>query len=291
MSSKYKLLIIFVCFASTMAHGFEVISTKVETDLSKLLFSETIWQGAHVETISLMGQPMAIPRPATTSTETIAVQSVNDGAWIAFRLRWTDPEKSEAGILGKFSDAVAIQFPVKDGPPPPIFMGEKDNPVHLFHWRAQYQRDVEQGKPEMRQLYPNMNVDMYPMEFKDQGKIKGLSEAHRDVYAHGKAAGNPQSFQKTSAVDELFAEGFGTSSAIENGKAIGHGDWKNGEWVVVISRPLKRENGSILQVGKDANMAFAVWQGGKDEVGSRKSLTMAWVPLKILGKENLDAKK
>jgi DMSO reductase family type II enzyme heme b subunit len=72
--------------------------------------------------------------------------------------------------------------------------------------------------------------------------------------------------------------------------AIGHGEWKNGEWVVVVSRPLKRENGSVLQTAKDAFIAFAIWQGGKDEVGSRKSLTMSWVPLKILGKGDSNAK-
>jgi hypothetical protein len=28
-------------------------------------------------------------------------------------------------------------------------------------------------------------------------------------------------------------------------------------------------------------MAFAIWQGGKDEVGSRKCLTLNWIPLKV----------
>jgi DMSO reductase family type II enzyme heme b subunit len=102
------------------------------------------------------------------------------------------------------------------------------------------------------------------------------------VYAQGKAAGNPQSYQKTSAVDEIIAEGFGSSSVIQNKNSIGHGDWQKGEWSVVIARPLKLEDGSILEEGKENSMAFAVWQGGKDEVGSRKSLTMSWVPLTIL---------
>lgn len=274
--------IMLVTFISVRVYGVEVKAIKVSEDLSKMTISEDVWKNASVETISLMAQPMAVPRPKTTTTDSLKVQAVHNDQWIAFRLQWKDTEKSEAGILGKFSDAVAMQFPVKEGPPPPIFMGGKDQPVHIFHWRAQYQRDHESGKPEMKDLYPNMNPDMYPMEFKDSGHVKGLDTEKREVYAHGKAAGNPQSHQKTSAVDEIIAEGFGSSSVIENKTSIGHGDWKNGEWSVVISRPLKLQDGSNIEVGKDNYIAFAVWQGGKGEVGSRKCLTMSWTPLQIL---------
>lgn len=280
---KYRVLLLgsFILAFSGVANAAEVKSEKVTIDLSKDAFNNSLWTSSHEETISLMAQPMAIPRPKTTLTSLVKVQSVHDGNWIAFRLRWADPEKSEAGIIGKFSDAVAIQFPVKEGPPPPVFMGAKDNPVHIFHWRAQYQKDHEQGKPEMTDLYPNMNPDMYPMEFKDAGSVKGLTDEKREVYAHGKAAGNPQSYRKASSVDEIYAEGFGSSSVIENNMTIGHAVWSKGEWSVVIVRPLKRENGSILTPGKNAYLAFAVWQGGKGEVGSLKSVTMSWVPLKI----------
>lgn len=270
--------------APIQARAFEIASERVSVDLSKGGYENTLWANVHAEKLSLLGQPMAIPKPKTTETSTLRVQSVNDGKWIAFRMRWSDAEKSEAGRLGKFSDAVALQFPVKTGPPPPIFMGAKDGPVHILHWRAQYQKDHEQGKPEMTDLYPNMNPDMYPMEFKDAGSVKGLTDAKREVYAHGKAAGNPQSYAKSSAVDEIVAEGFGSSSVIENNMTIGHAVWSGGEWSVVIARPMLRENGSMLQAGQEHFMAFAVWQGGKDEVGSRKSLTMSWVPLRVLEK-------
>lgn len=280
---------IFIFLLSSLwsgANAAEISVEKVAADLSKGVLNDSLWKGVHEESLSLMGQPMVVPLPEATTTTVLRVQAVHNGQWIAFRLRWADTEKSEAGTIGKFSDGVAIQFPVKEGPPPPILMGYKDQPVHIFHWRAQYQKDHEQGKPEMRDLYPNMNPDMYPMEFKDAGSVTGLTEEKREVYAHGKAAGNPQSYQKASAVDEIFAEGFGSSSVIENNMSIGHGEWNKNEWSVVIARPLKRENGSILIPNKENSVAFAVWQGGKNEVGSRKSLTMAWTPLKILAERN-----
>ncbi len=268
-----------------------ITARKVKADLSKDYFNVDLWKDASETGIELMAQPMIAPRPKVITTERIRAQAIHDGKWIAFRLRWKDSEKSEAGRPGEFSDAVALQFPIKEDPLPPIFMGFKDQPVHLFHWRAQYQKDHEQGKPEMRDLYPNMNPDMYPMEFKDEGSVRGLTAEKREVFSHGKAAGNPQAYVKPEAVDEIFAEGFGSSSIIENRMSAGHGQWKNGQWTVVISREMQRENGSLLDVNKSNHMAFAVWQGGKDEVGSRKSLTMMWVPLNILGEGDNKAER
>lgn len=269
-----------ISFSSAPGVAAEVVANSSKADLSKVIADDGIWAGAKEETVELMGQPMVAPKPKTTMTSKIKVQAIHDGKWIAFRLRWSDPSRDEAGKLGEFSDAVAIEFPVKEGVPPPVFMGGKDNPVHLFHWRAQYQRDAEKGKKDIKDIYPNMNVDMYPMEFKDEGKLKGLTKEKREQYAHGAAAGNPQSYPKTG-VDEILAEGFSTSSVIENPMSWGRGQWKKGEWTVVISRAMNRGEMSALAPGKESNVAFAVWQGQGQEVGSRKSVTMAWTPLKI----------
>ncbi|MEK6706029.1 MAG: ethylbenzene dehydrogenase-related protein [Bdellovibrionota bacterium] len=258
-------------------------SRVVGVDTTKLFMNDDIWNKAREESVVLMAQPMVIPRPATTTTALLKVRAVHDGKWIAFLLKWTDAEKSEAGRLGQFSDGVAIEFPVKDNnAPPPVFMGVKDNPVHIFQWRAQYQLDKERGMRTIADLYPNMSVDMYPMEFKDPGKLSGLTEEKRDMFSSGKAAGNPQSYAKKKGVEEIFAEGFGTSAVSASVEAAADGRWADGEWSVVIARPLKRENGSILDVGKSSYVGFAVWQGGKDEVGARKSVTMSWLPIQVV---------
>lgn len=272
-------------FWAAQAMAAAIVAKPVQLDLSRLPANQSdwdpAWAKAKVETITLMAQPMAVPRPKTTTTSKILVQAIHDGKWVAFRLRWDDTEKSEAGRLGEFSDSVAIEFPVKDNSvPPPIMMGAKDNPVHIFHWRAQYQVDKEKGKREMKDLYPNMNPDMYPLEFKDEGHLTGLTDEKREVFSHGRAAGNPQSYAK-KGIDEIFAEGFGTSAVIQNVEAIADGKWNKNGWTVVIARPLKRENGSVLEAGKGTFVGFAVWQGGKDEVGARKSVTMSWTPLSL----------
>ncbi len=57
---------------------------------------------------------------------------------------------------------------------------------------------------------------------------------------------------------------------------------EGGEWTLVIVRPLSIEGGSSLKSGGGANIAFAVWQGGKGEVGARKCVTMQWTPVVIM---------
>jgi DMSO reductase family type II enzyme heme b subunit len=139
-------LMVITGFMLGFAHA-AVVAEKVKVDLSKIPEDFSLWTNAKEEVVHLMGQPIALPRSKKTETQNLKVQAVHDGTWIAFRLRWEDTDKSEAGPLGKFSDAVAIEFPVREGSPPPVFMGAKDDPVHLFHWRAQYQKDKEFGKP------------------------------------------------------------------------------------------------------------------------------------------------
>src|SRR3989338_4681487 len=289
MKKIYALMVVSYLLWGQGLWAEGLIAKYVKEDLSKLNLEALFWKEVTPETIQLIAQPMVAPRPQKTLTEKLWVQVVHNGEWMAFRFKWKDKEKSEAGPLGKFSDAVAIQFPVKEKEVPPIFMGAKDSPVHILHWRAQYQKDKEKGFQTMKDIYPNMNMDMYPLEFANQYShdemLKKITEEQREVFVSGKSAGNPQSFQKIKGVDEMMAEGFGSSSVIENTRAEAQGIWqkkgKEGEWVVQISRPLALEGGSILKAGQKSFMAFAVWQGGEGELGCRKSVTMTWVPLII----------
>ena len=279
----YIYINVLITALVTQCLGAEIVSNKIEIDLVKAIKDENIWKSVKPEVISLMAQPMIAPRPKTTETSKINVQSLHNNKHIAFRLEWDDQDFSEAGKLGEYSDGVALQFPVKDGTPPIVFMGSKDNPVHLYHWRAMYQHDRDTGRiKDIKGVYPNLNPDIYYMDYKDEGNLKGhFSEEDKKIYNPGRAAGNPQSFPKVNGVDEIFAEGYGSSAVQDIAEAEANGVWKNKKWTIVIVRPMKSSVGSELAVGKDSNIAFAVWQGGKGEAGSRKSVTMMWTPLKI----------
>ncbi|MBI4807212.1 MAG: hypothetical protein HY795_18515 [Desulfovibrio sp.] len=289
-----KLLIIPAILVGTVLVGTVLVGTVTSASAGEILVKATkdklgepdpnakYWEGVPIEPVTLMAQPMAIPRPASTTTPMVQVQAVHDGRVMAVRLRWADADVNEAGRLGEYSDAAAMQFPVKAGPPPPVFMGAKDLPVHIFHWRAQYQRDKERGKPTMRDLYPNMSIDIYPMEFRDPGSVGQKSDAEREKFSPGRAEGNPQAYEKTG-VDEILAEGFSTSSVQEGHGSLGRAVWVNGEWLLVITRQLMVEGGSTLTPGGRSFAGFAVWQGGNAEVGSRKCVTMSWTPVLVEG--------
>ena len=256
----------------------ELVCKRIDVDLAEPDPDAAYWRDVPAGSVSLMAQPVIAPRPETTTTDTITVQAVNNGHTIAFRLRWRDAEVSEAGRLGEFSDAVALEFPFNGEKLPSVMMGSKDDPVHIFHWRAQYQKDKEQGKPTIKDLYPNASIDMYPMDFKE---APGGSADDKQSFNPGLAVGNPQSYSKTG-LDEIVAEGFSTSTVLEGHGGGAKGTWKDGSWSVVITRPLAIEGGSMIVPGGTNALAYAVWQGGHGEVGSRKSILMAWMPLKVM---------
>jgi hypothetical protein len=280
MNLKSKVMIVFLMLHFQNVWAQEIIQVKkTSQNLAKIEnVNSEIWKAVPETKLNLLAQMMVRPRPANVETQNVQVQLLHDGKYMAFRFRWKDTEPSEGGKLAEFSDALAIEFPVLDNlNPPPIFMGIKDNPVHMFHWRFQYQHDQLHGKKEIQDIYPNMSVDAYPLEFKDMGSILDVTEEKKDVFSHARAAQNPQAFAKR-AVDEIMAEGFGSSAAREDFDSNGFGEWENGEWTLVISRALKRPNGSVLTESGQSSFGVAVWQGGKDEVGSRKSITMLWTP-------------
>lgn len=236
-------------------------------------FWETVPRGA----VTLLAQPMITPRPEKLLTEQVVVQAVHDGTRLALRVVWEDTEKSEGGRLAEFSDAVALQFPSDGTPNTPVMMGAKGLPVHILHWRAQYQLDEEQGKPEMSKLYPFGTTDAYAMDFKE---ARSGTPEQKESFLPARALGNPQSYRK-KAVDEIAAEGFGSSSVIEPGGAVGKGVFDGERWAVVFVRPLDAPVRSTLKPGEVGQVAFAVWQGGSGEVGSRKAVMLSWLPLRI----------
>jgi hypothetical protein len=274
-------------FLAFPAEAAEYRAGKVGADLSRIKDPHApYWKGVEEIEIKLLAQMMVKPMPDSLRTAVVKAQILHDGKHVAFRLRWADKEASEAGKLGEQGDAVAVQLPALDhAKPPPIFMGASGNPVHILHWRAQYQRDELKGMKSVKDIYPNLNADIYPNEFPDRGRLKPATEAQTDMFVAGKAAGNPQSSRKR-AVDEMLAEGFGTSVVTPGGNSSGRGKWKDGEWTVVISRAMACPGVAALEPGKGSSFGVAVWQGGAGEVGARKSMTMAWTPF-ILADQTL----
>jgi dimethylsulfide dehydrogenase subunit gamma/complex iron-sulfur molybdoenzyme family reductase subunit gamma len=97
-----------------------------------------IWKKAPTTLVAL--QP-AFPAHAsivgTPVTERLTVQAVRTGDRLFVRLAWADrAANSTIKDTTAFVDGAAVQFPIngKDSTPPT--MGDADNPVNVWYWRA-----------------------------------------------------------------------------------------------------------------------------------------------------------
>lgn len=201
------------------------------------------------------------PEPQPISA--VAVIAVHDGKTAAFHLTWRDPSKNGESVrVQEFQDEVAVQFSL-NGSTPFIGMGDKDNPVNLWLWRASWQQEIEGVRPDMRDEYPSMHVDTY-MDT-------------NDLYLTAVKAGNPISRQHASAVEDANARGFGTltSQPVERQNVEGRGIWFDGSWSVVITRPLdsKEEDDVRFLPGEEVPVAFAVWNGEQRDRNGRKVIS------------------
>jgi ethylbenzene dehydrogenase len=237
------------------------------------------WSSVPVHTAQLLPQDVVEPRLLAPTTPAVEVQALTDGKQVAFRLAWPAPARSDRTGPAVFSDACAVQLPANAGREVPNpMMGEAAQPVEITYWRAAWQATVD-GRPEtLSTLYPNSKVDHYPFESASlpPGSPEQLAMARR--YAPARAVGNPMAGPRTTPVQDLVASGPGTLRAAEKSASTGAGKPTATGWAVVIARPLP---GSLAPGGR-SQVAFAVWQGGKGEVGARKMRT-GWIPLAVEG--------
>jgi hypothetical protein len=189
-----------------------------------------------------------------------------------------------ASLPDQFRDAAAIQLPF-DSTIPGVCMGMRDKPINLWHWKADWQADIDEGFRDVVQAYPNFWKDYYPFAVGTPPFNVPGSFASTDArsYLAGWVAGNPLSNPaRLTPVEELAAAGFGTASHRTVQNVLGRGMWKDGKWRVVFSRPLAVGDTEAVQLrpGGRTFVAFAVWNGSNQEVGSRKQVT-ADTPLAI----------
>jgi DMSO reductase family type II enzyme heme b subunit len=233
------------------------------------------WKRARPVKVAMQPQVMALPHRTDPAVKELTVRAIHNGGWIAFRLEWKDPTLSDRIVLDNFGDQVAVQLPVNvKGAPPAPMMGNPGGRVNIMQWRAAFQRDLDRGAPSVRDLYPNAWADVYPDEV--------LSAADARPYTGALGLENPISRGRASPVLDQMAEGWGSMTVKPDQHALGRGVWREGLWQVAITRPMVTDdlNAPQLLPGVRTVAAFAVWEGGRGEVGARKAWA-SWIPLWI----------
>lgn len=201
--------------------------------------------------------------PENTPIPAVAVRAVHDGNRLAILCQWRDSVMDGSAVRPQdFQDAVAIQFSMNEGTPF-IGMGDKDNPVNLWQWKAGWQQEVEGQRPDVNTTFPSMHVDGYP-------------EA-KPLYRTAEAAGNLAAAPHTSSVEDANARGFGTlkSQPASSQNVKGRGVWRDGFWSVVFVRQLQSRDSddARFRVGKSTPLAFAVWDGQNRDRNGRKVIS------------------
>lgn len=245
------LLIIFIfslsSFTVQAAQGLVVMAKKVSGDLP-LDPGDNQWRTAPELTISLTPQVMAKPRIYESKIKELNVKALHNSKEIAFLVEWNDPTEDSFIDIDKYPDGVALEFPAQTSKEKPHFaMGDKDNPVNIWLWKASSQMAQEQ-----KRLY-----------------------AMVDDFAGGLEAGNPVSIKRQYPVENLIATGFGSATnlrKLDNHHILAKGIRDGKRWLVVFKRPLSSSEPFevLFKEGEVIPVSFAVWDGSEGHAGGRK---------------------
>jgi hypothetical protein len=251
-----------------------------------------LWLRAPVTRVAQLPQNVTTPHLEVPSVAWIDVRALHNGAQVAFLLRWPDTTRNASIDVDRFSDAVAIELPLNAAALPSFMMGHTGGRVHIIHWKAIWQEDLDRGYQDVKSLHPNFWVDLY---FFAEAGLTLFAEGELPRFPAAQSFKSPEALAQMSGayvrnpvsildrrvpVEEAMAEGFGTFTSQPRQDADGRGVWAADQWHVVISRPMVTEDSLDAQfsAGQESFIALAVWDGGQHNVGARKHYA-PWVKL------------
>jgi DMSO reductase family type II enzyme heme b subunit len=200
------------------------------------------------------------PEPYPISA--VAITAIHDGKGIAILAQWKDAVLNGAPIrVQDFQDGMAMQFALH-GTPTFLGMGDANNPVNLWYWRAGWQQEMDGIRADMDAKYASLHVDTY----------------FATSYRTASDAGNVLATPKASPVEDANARGFGTlkSQSAESQNVKGKAVWRDGFWSVVFLRELNskdKEDVQFLSTQEGVPVAFAVWNGEQRDRNGRKVIS------------------
>jgi DMSO reductase family type II enzyme heme b subunit len=213
------------------------------------------------ETLDPVRVPLNPLWPEPDQVYAVAVNAVTDGRRLAVLLQWRDELPQHTAIrVQDFQDAASLQFSMT-GNYGFLGMGDAQNPVNLWQWKAGWQAEAEGRELGMETVYPSMHVDAW-------------LPAHYNTAA---SAGNILSLPHQSPVEDANARGFGSfkSQPLQQQNVQGKGVWHDGFWSVVFIRDLKSKDADDVKfvAGKPVPVAFAIWNGEQGDRNGRKMVS------------------
>lgn len=219
--------------------------------------SDPAWKTVTPLPLPLSGQIITRPVWPNPSVRALSIRSIHNGKDVAFLMEWQDATKNESLTPGVFRDGAAVALPLGDAPA--FFcMGQLDHYVNIWHWKADWQSDVDRRAARAKE---------------SKRRRKG-----------------PRRFEviprRPSSVEDLIGGGFSTlTSKKHQGRIKGQAEWTRGVWRVVMKRPLTMDgddldNEARLTPGRLQAVAFAIWNGESQERNGQKAVA-SWMQLQI----------
>ncbi len=241
------ILCIIFSLGVAYSEGLVIMAKKVSEELP-LDPKDRMWTEAYAITVPLAPQVMAKPRIYESRIKELKVRALHNTRDIAFLVEWEDPTEDATVDIDRFSDAVALEFPSQVAKAKPHFaMGDKENPVNIWFWKAAWQK-----REEKQRLY-----------------------AMVDDFAGGIEVNNPVSKQRMNPVENIIAQGFGSATDMEKAETqnvTGRGIREGNKYLVVFKRALTSQErfDAIFKEGGVTPVSFAVWDGSEGHRGGRK---------------------
>jgi len=222
--------------------GDRLVAYRVET--LPTVADHRLWGMIPGVGVRMDGQTMTTPTRAMSSVEQVDLCAIHDGERIAFHLSWWDSSCDDLTVpVSGFRDAVAVLLAPFTTDPAMRFMGTPDSPATILHWKADWQRDIDRGFQDLEAAFPRAAVDYHPPLSAGADPVGGVTvpkdydEHNAKQWLPGYRVGNPISQPiKSSPVEKLIANGFGTLATLPTQDAAGHGVWSHGRWRVMMSR-------------------------------------------------------
>ena len=266
------------------SQGLTLVAAYIPGSLTASAVDSPIWTEAAAVPVPLSAQQVTLPQLTGASIQSVSVRALHNGSQLALLLEWADDTQDSQMIrVQDFRDAVAVQFPLAEGPP--FFcMGQAGGDVNIWHWKADWQADIA-ARQDMETIYPDMHVDSYPFADPSLGVLAGPADYIDPNYLPALAAGNLFAIDsRASPVEDLVAGGFGTMACqpAEEQNVQGFGTWADGLWQVIFLRELASPETHDVVFSPDRvyPLAFAVWDGSNGERDGRKS-TSQWISLQF----------
>lgn len=255
----------------------EILARRVSADLPRTDPASTLWDRAPEHAAKMLLQDQTEPKLLAPGADIVRVRALHDDRFLVLRLEWTDATRDTTVSTDIFSDAAAVEFPLRGGSDvPDAAMGQPGRPVRIHAWRASLQDRLEAAAGAV----PGSGApvaDHYPFEAAAEKDREAMSL----LYAPARASQNPVTVIRTDApTEDLIAEGFGTLRTAAERVSTGRGLHADGNWRIVIARPLDQDAEAALLPGKRTFVALAVWDGSAKHVGARK-MRSGWIPITL----------